>query len=76
MPRCVLFAAPIVHDEIARAHAAQGWKPRSAGFVEFLGGGQVRCFGHSESLQLKPEPLDPSLIEVMMSATLSIAPPT
>lgn len=75
MPRCVVFAVPALHDDIARAHAPAGWKPRSAGFIEFLGGGQVHCFGFSDSLQLRPAPNDPSLIEVMMGATLRIAPP-
>jgi hypothetical protein len=74
IPRCVIFAAPLLHEAIARAHAAEGWTPKSAGFVEFLGGGHVRCFGYSNTLNLRPEPRDPLLIEVMMSATLRIAP--
>jgi hypothetical protein len=76
MPHFVSFAAPDLHDEIARMYAAKGWKPRSAGFVEFLGLGKVRCFGFSDSLLMGPDQRDDSLIEVLMSATLRIAPQT
>jgi hypothetical protein len=67
-PRVEIFAAPTTHADQAAAHPV--WKPISAGFVEFLGAGDVRCFGFSESLDLRPDQHDSSLIEVMMSATL------
>jgi hypothetical protein len=72
-PRVEIFAAPTTHADQAAAHP--GWKPQSAGFVEFLGGGNVRVFGFSESLRLGCDPRDTSLIEVMMSATLQLCVP-
>lgn len=72
-PRISIFAAPTTHAEEARSH--QGWKPTSAGFVEFLGGGRVRTFGFSNSLNLHPAPMDAKFIEVFMSATLKLATP-
>jgi hypothetical protein len=71
-PRAEIFAAPTTHADQARAH--RDWKPISAGFVTFLGQGEVRCYGYSDSLNLGPAQSDDSLIEVMMSATLSLAP--
>jgi hypothetical protein len=68
-PRISIFAAPTTHKEDADAHPT--WTPRSAGFVEFLGAGEVRAFGFSESLRIGCDPRDASLIEVMMSATLA-----
>ncbi|MDD2763454.1 MAG: hypothetical protein PHE83_05710 [Opitutaceae bacterium] len=73
-PRCVLFGVPITHQAMADAHSPLGWRPHSAGFIEPLGLGKVRCFGRSESLNLGPAQFDESLIEVVMSATLRIAP--
>jgi len=67
-PRVEIFAVPTTHADQAAAHPA--WKPVSAGFVEFLGAGNVRCFGFSESLRLGCGETDTSLIEVMMSTTL------
>ncbi len=69
-PRLEVFASPTTHADQAAAHPS--WKPQSAGFVEFLGSGNVRVFGFSESLRLGCDPRDASLIEVMMSATLQL----
>ena len=72
-PRLALFAAPTTHTAEAAAHPL--WNPKSAGYVEFLGAGKVRCFSYSDSLNLRPGLQDESLIQIMMSATLRIAPP-
>ena len=66
--RVEVFTAPTTHSEQAETHPK--WKPESAGFIEFLGNGTVRCFGFSESLRIGCDPRDASLIEVLMSATL------
>jgi len=72
-PRIEIFCAPTTHADQAKAHP--DWKPTSAGFVTFLGQGEVRCYGRSDSLNLCPAQSDDSLIEVMMSATHRLAPP-
>jgi hypothetical protein len=66
-PRVEVFCAPTTHADQAAAHSS--WQPRSAGFVTFLGNGEVRCYGRSDSLNLGPDHLDASLIEVTMHAT-------
>jgi hypothetical protein len=72
-PRVEIFCAPTTHAEQAKAHA--GWKLLSAGFVEFLGGGHVRCYGRSDSLNLGPGSRDNLVIQSMMRATLMISSP-
>lgn len=72
-PRLSIFAIPTSHADEAALRPR--WNPRSAAFIEFLGDGKVRCFGRSDSLNLGPALRDESLIEVMMSATLRLAPP-
>ena len=71
-PRLAIFAAPTPHTAEAAAHPC--WNPKNAGYIEFLGGGKVRCFSYSDSLNLRPGLQDESLIQIMMSATLRIAP--
>jgi hypothetical protein len=71
--RAAVFPVPTTHAEEAAAHPT--WQPISAGFVEFLSAGNVRCFGRSESLKLAADPSDSSIIEVMMSATLKFCAP-
>jgi hypothetical protein len=74
-PRIEVFCAPTTHREQADAH--RSWTLLSAGFIEFLGEGRVRCHGRSESLNLRPDPRDEQLIEAFMRATarLSLASP-
>ena len=40
-PRVEIFAAPTTHADQAKAHP--DWKPTSAGFVIFMGHGEVVC---------------------------------
>jgi hypothetical protein len=69
-PRVSIFGAPTTHADEAAAHPS--WKPLSAGFIEFLGEGNVRCFGFSESLRIGCSLHDASLLEVIMEATLNL----
>jgi len=69
-PRISIFAAPTTHAEEAAAHP--DWKPASAGFLVFRGPDRVQCFDHSESLNLRPQAIDESLIEIFSSATLRL----
>jgi hypothetical protein len=71
--RIAIFPAPTTHAEEAMLH--REWSPISAGYVEFLGGGRVRTFGRSDSLNLDRLPRDADFIECFMSATLRLATP-
>jgi hypothetical protein len=71
--RLSTFAAPTTHADDAGMHP--GWSPASAGYVQILGGGRVRCYGSSASLKLAPRSGDEPLIEALMAATLGINPP-
>lgn len=63
-----LCPAPTSHATLADLLRAAG-RPVSAGFVEFLEGGKVRVFGHSESLNLGPAVGDAELIEALARHT-------
>lgn len=71
--RIALFTAPTTHADEAAAH--RDWQPKSAGYLEFLGGGRVRTCGYSDSLNLRPDPYDAVIIEIFMAATLKLAAP-
>jgi hypothetical protein len=58
-----IFCAPTTHADQAAAHPA--WQPQAAGFVRFLDGGEVVCFGRSCSLNLSADPGDAALIEML-----------
>ncbi|HTJ78513.1 MAG TPA: hypothetical protein VL357_05915 [Rariglobus sp.] len=56
---------PVSHATLAKAHEAQGYKPVSAGFVNFGPGGVVTTHGRSESLNLGPLPDDAARIAML-----------
>ena len=63
-PRVEIFGSPTTHANQAAAHPA--WQPESAGFISFLAGGQVVCFGRSHSLNLAADSGDAALIEMVI----------
>ena len=72
-PRVEIFGSPTTHANQAAAHPA--WQPESAGFIRFLAGGQVVCFGRSHSLNLAADPGDAALIEMVIRMSRESEPP-
>ena len=72
-PRVEIFGAPTSHADQAAAHPA--WQPQAAGFVRFLDGGEVVCFGRSQSLNLAADPGDKALIEMLCRMNLGESDP-
>ena len=72
-PRVEIFGSPTTHANQAAAHPA--WQPQSAGFIRFLDGGQVVCFGRSHSLNLAADPADAVLIEMVGRMNLGESEP-
>ena len=71
-PRVEIFGSPTTHANQTAAHPA--WQPQSAGFIRFLAGGEVVCFGRSDSLNLAADPGDAALIEMVSRMNLGESP--
>ena len=61
----VFTLPPESHADLARSHAAIGYKPISAGFVHFGPAAGITTHGRSDSLNLGPMPDDALRISML-----------
>lgn len=65
----VFTVPPLSHAKLAERHAVDGYKPVSAGFVQFGPAGLITTLGDSTSLNLKPMPDDAQRIYLLYAHT-------
>lgn len=64
---------PLSHAKLAERQAVDGYKPVSAGFVEFGPAGNITTHGRSDSLNLGPMPDDANRIYLLYVHTRDAA---
>ncbi|MDF3059396.1 MAG: hypothetical protein K0R17_3611 [Rariglobus sp.] len=67
----VFTGATLSHEKLAKAYAADGYTPISAGFVQFGPAGLFTTLGESVSLKLKPMPDDAQRIYLDYAHTVA-----
>jgi hypothetical protein len=75
LPRIALGLAPQSHADIAEPSIAEGYVPRTAGFLRILPSGHFETFGESVSLRLSSHPDDARLIYALHRASVETARP-
>jgi len=65
----IFAGAPLSHAELVRVAEATGWRPASAGFVQFGPACGVTTHDRSESLNLDPHAEDARKIQILYQIT-------